>query len=163
MNAEHQPVNRKVSRRSVTGAIWTAPVVVGLAATPAYAASPSKATITINPSALWGGVGQPVQGNFTVVLNSTVNGDQRTGSIGVTATLQWHVGGNWEDVGNVPLSPDPPVTKNLDGGYQTFDFASSAPALTKGQTYRVVVNVTVVQSDGATVTATGSFADYTVS
>ena len=161
MNAEHQPVNRKVSRRSVTGAIWTAPVVVGLAATPAYAASPPKATITISPSALWGGGGEPVKGNVTVGLNSTVKGDQRTGSIGVTATLQRYVGGNWEDAGNVPLSPNPPVTKNLDGGNQLFNFTSSAPTLTKDQTYRVVVNVTVAQSDGATVTATGSFANYT--
>jgi len=65
------------------------------------------------------------------------------------------------DVGNVPLTPTPPVSKNLDGGSQQFQFTSSAPTLTTGQTYRVIVSVTVAQSDGAVAMTTNSFADYT--
>ena len=153
-----------IARRGVLKAsAWTVPVVSVAIAAPAAAASVTTApgSIYVQQISLFGGGGQPAQGNFVVQAVKGVDGDTRTVVLSPVATLYRLVNGTRELVGTLTLSPSASAPKLLDGGSQQFTFNDSSLPLVQGTTYVVSVVATGIVSDGALYTATLESSQHT--
>ena len=153
-----------IGRRGVLKtSAWTLPVVSVAIAAPAAAASGITApgSIYVQPISLWGGGGQPAQGNFVVQAVKGVDGDTRTVDLSPVATLYRLVDGTREVVGTLTVSPSASAPVRLDGGSQQFTFNDSSRPLVQGTTYVVSVVATGIVSDGALYTATLESSQYT--